>query len=100
MTKRIFVKYFNIDVLKDGVDLDAFLSDGTVRTAAVFDKMPSAETWHAVADELCGLVEEAARADVEDGENYGLSFYACGYDGQAQQEFIQSFKEKYGAYIF
>ena len=99
MEKRIYVAYFDIDVTKTGVDLDAFLSDGTVRTAAVFDGVPSAETWHKVADELWGLVEEAARADAADGEhNYGLAFYACGYDGQAQQEFDQSFK-KYGAYI-
>ena len=26
-------------------------------------------------------------------DNYGIAFYACGYNGTAQDEFIQSWKE-------
>jgi len=96
---RIYVDHFNIDVTKEGTDLDAFLRDGSIRTAAVFDGVPSAETWHKVADDLWYLVEEAARADAEDNRNYGLSFYACGYSGEKQEEFDSYYKEKYGAYI-
>lgn len=32
--------------------------------------------------------------------NYGLSFYACGYSGPAQQEFARYFEEEYGVYVF
>ena len=36
-------------------------------------------------------------ADAEN--NYGLAFYACGYDGKAQQEFISSWAEE-GVSVF
>lgn len=44
----------------------------------------------AVALELIDLVREQI-ADTEN--NYGLAFYACGYDGQAQQRFVQQFAD-------
>ena len=36
---------------------------------------------------------------LESEENHGLAFYACGYNGQAQQEFI-SYWEKQGLSVF
>ena len=32
-------------------------------------------------------------------ENYGIGFYACGYDGRAQQEFAQSWADS-GVRVF
>ena len=32
-------------------------------------------------------------------ENYGIAFYACGYDGRAQQEFAQSWADS-GVRVF
>lgn len=59
--------------------------------------------WHPVTDEgdvlfyPCGDLIEDQLADKEN--NYGLAFYACGYDGKAQQEFISSWAEK-GVSVF
>lgn len=36
---------------------------------------------------------------IESEENYGLAFYACGYDGQSQSAWIEGWKEK-GVSIF
>lgn len=44
----------------------------------------------AVTKELIDLVREQF-ADTEN--NYGLGFYACGYDGEAQQRFAQQFTD-------
>ena len=40
-----------------------------------------------VAQELVPLIKE----QFADDRHYGLAFYACGYDGEAQQRFCQSF---------
>ena len=32
-------------------------------------------------------------------DNYGIGFYACGYDGRAQQEFVQAWAEN-GVRVF
>lgn len=44
----------------------------------------------ATAKDLIDLVQEQI-ADTEN--NYGLAFYACGYDGEAQQRFVQQFTD-------
>lgn len=44
----------------------------------------------ATAKDLIDLVQEQI-ADSEN--NYGLAFYACGYDGEAQQRFAQQFTD-------
>lgn len=36
----------------------------------------------------------------DDENNYGLCFYACGYDGASQQRFARYFEEKYGVNVF
>lgn len=92
------LKGFELEPKKDGkgYDLVAYFIDGGVYWAAEFEEKPSVEAWHEVADELWGLVEEA----YSDDRNYGLAFYACGYDGQAQTEFARGFKENFGAYVF
>lgn len=41
--------------------------------------------------EACSDLIEAQQADEEN--NYGLAFYACGYNSKAQQEFISSWAE-------
>ena len=72
--------------------------------------------WHPVTDEgeilfyPCGnlkgvkaFVAECSDliADklADDENNYGLAFYACGYDGKAQQDFIDSWAEE-GVSVF
>lgn len=39
----------------------------------------------------CGDLLDEQRDDMRN--NYGLAFYACGYNGQAQQEFVESWAE-------
>ncbi len=36
---------------------------------------------------------------LESEENYGLAFYACGYDGQSQSAWIEGWKEQ-GVSVF
>ena len=54
-------------------------------------------------DDLKAFVEEwgdIIEEQMEDTENnYGLAFYARGYDGQAQQSFIKYWKER-GVSVF
>lgn len=50
----------------------------------------------ATADLLDVIVDQL----MDDKNNYGLAFYACGYDGQAQTEFVQYYAEKYGVKVF
>ena len=40
----------------------------------------------------------AQRADNEN--NYGLLFYCCGYNGRAQQEYAEYYRETYGVRVF
>ena len=47
--------------------------------------------------EACGDLIEEKLADEEN--NYGLAFYACGYNGKAQQDFIKSWAEQ-GVSVF
>lgn len=71
--------------------------------------------WHPVTDEgdvlfyPCGELK-GVKAFVEacgdiiadklaDENNYGLAFYACGYNGKAQQDFIESWAEQ-GVSVF
>lgn len=65
--------------------------------------------WHPVTDEgeilfypcsdLKGVKEFVAEykdlleIQHNSDDNYGLAFYECGYNGQAQQEFIESWAE-------
>ena len=59
--------------------------------------------WHPVTEEgdvlfyPCGDLIEYQQED--EGNNYGLAFYACGYNGQAQQDFIESWAEE-GVSVF
>lgn len=46
---------------------------------------------------MIDLVQEQI-ADTEN--NYGLAFYACGYDGEAQQRFCQYYQDEYGVRVF
>lgn len=48
------------------------------------------EKVEATTKDLIDLVQEQI-ADTEN--NYGLAFYACGYDGEAQQRFAQQFTD-------
>ena len=36
----------------------------------------------------------------EKNENYGLSFYACGFNGKAQNEFQEKMKDEYNLIVF
>lgn len=44
-------------------------------------------------------IDEIYRQATDDANNYGLCFYACGYDGNAQQEEMQSAKQD-GIHLF
>lgn len=50
----------------------------------------------AAVDLLDVIVDQLMDSD----NNYGLAFYACGYDGQAQTEFVKYYAEKYGVTVF
>ncbi len=43
----------------------------------------------ATAKDLLDLIQE----QIGDNSRYGLAFYACGYDGEAQQRFAQQFTD-------
>lgn len=47
--------------------------------------------------EACGDIIADKLAD--EANNYGLAFYACGYNGEAQQDFIKSWEE-IGVWVF
>lgn len=47
--------------------------------------------------EACGDIIADKLAD--EANNYGLAFYACGYNGEAQQAFIKSWEE-IGVWVF
>lgn len=51
----------------------------------------------AVAEDLIELVKEQI---ADNDYNYGLSFYACSYNGLAQNNFIKYYADKYGVTIF
>lgn len=51
----------------------------------------------AVAEQLIDLIKEAL-SDTD--HNYGLAFYACGYDGQAQTDFVKYYFYEYGVDVF
>ena len=36
----------------------------------------------------------------EKNENYGISFHACGYNGNAQNEFQEKIKDEYNLIVF
>lgn len=55
------------------------------------------EKVEATAEDLIDLVQEQI-ADTEN--NYGLAFYACGYDGRAQTDFIKYYADEYGVDVF
>ena len=81
----------------------------------VYRHSPLGRNWHVVidGDELfypCGelkLLRDFVKENldiileqIDDTENnYGLAFYACGYDGQAQTNFV-NYWEKKGLNIF
>lgn len=50
----------------------------------------------AAVDLLDVIVNQLMDAD----NNYGLAFYACGYDGQAQTDFIKYYADEYGVEVF
>ena len=49
-----------------------------------------------VVDELSDVILQR----FDDESNYGLSFYACGYNGAAQTDFEQYYIGKYGIELF
>lgn len=51
----------------------------------------------AVAEQLIDLIREQI-ADTD--HNYGLGFYACGYDGRAQTDFSKYYADEYGVTVF
>ena len=53
--------------------------------------------WHPVTNE--GEVLFYPCGELKGANNYGLAFYACGYDGKAQQDFINGWAEE-GVSVF
>lgn len=55
-------------------------------------KLAAVDLLDVIADQIIG-------AYVKD-ENYGLAFYACGYDGLAQTDFVNYYADEYGVNVF
>lgn len=45
-------------------------------------------------------LEELIRSQMLSENNYGLSFFACGYDGQAQQDFQKYYHDTFQVWVF
>lgn len=45
-------------------------------------------------------LEDEIWTQFESENRYGLAFYACGYDGNAQQEFIKHCEARFGVGVF
>lgn len=45
-------------------------------------------------------LEDEIWSQFESEDNYGLSFFACGYDGNAQQKFAEYCEERFGVCVF
>ncbi len=74
----------------------------------VYNRTPFGWAWQLDIDGYrpfypCGSIKGLMRFVREDldvlldkinsGDNFGLAFHACGYDGQAQQDYIESWAE-------
>lgn len=49
---------------------------------------------------VVAYLEDKIWDQFESEHNYGLAFFACGYDGNAQQKFIQHCEERFGVGVF
>lgn len=49
---------------------------------------------------VVAYLEDEIWDQFESENNYGLAFFACGYDGNAQQAFIQHCEERFGVGVF
>lgn len=54
------------------------------------------EAVKAAAYDLVDLIVDQILGAYNRGENYGLAFYACGYDGEEQTEFVKYYADEYG----
>ena len=50
--------------------------------------------------EVAVELEELIRRQMLSEDNYGISFFACGYDGQAQQDFQQYYQDTFQVRVF
>lgn len=50
--------------------------------------------------EVVGELEEVIRSQILSETNYGLSFFACGYDSQAQHDFQQYFLDTFQVQVY
>lgn len=48
---------------------------------------------------FCAANKDILEEKMESESNYGLAFFACGYDGQYQQDFIEYWDER-GVSVF
>ena len=60
-----------------------------------FDAVNTKNLKH-VVEELSDILLQR----LSDESNYGLSFYACGYNGAAQTDFERHYLEEYGIEVF
>lgn len=49
-----------------------------------------------VARQLIGAILD----QMDDTDNYGILFHACGYDGDAQQRLQEEMEYKHGVFVF
>lgn len=52
------------------------------------------------AMDLADLIVKQIEDSRVNDNNYGLAFYACGYDGQAQNEFVKYYADEFGVAVF
>ena len=60
-----------------------------------FDAMSNKHLKHVV-----GELSDVILQQFESSSNYGLCFYACGYDGSAQNDFARHYMVNYGIEVF
>lgn len=84
------------------VEIKAILKGGefvALVDGKVVDGVRGYEPLHVikVASQLIGAILD----QMDDTEhNYGILFYACGYDGDAQQRLQEEIEEEFGVFVF
>lgn len=49
---------------------------------------------------LADIILKQIEGNLFNGNNFGLAYYACGFDGQAQSEFVKYYADEFGVDVF
>lgn len=53
-----------------------------------------------VAWDSADIILKQIEGNLFNGNNFGLAYYACGYDGKAQTEFVKHYADEFGVEVF